>query len=521
MLIIFIATVALSLSANWLVRFVARKNGWLSKPLSPRHIHLQPVPRLGGVGVFISFIVMTAVAEITKPEWLPASAFMRLLIPATVMFGVGLWDDLRPVSPKVKLLFQIACGGALFLWMRQAHLGESIASHQFGAFTMLTVSIAWVVVVCNSINLIDGVDGLAGGTAVVALAAIGWIAWCAGQVQISFLAIILIASTLGFLRFNMNPATMFLGDGGSLFLGFMISALGAAWSTSHSLRSTIAVAIAILALPLTETGVSILRRFLSRRPMFTSDREHIHHKLLELGLTQRRVAYVLYSVTAVSGIAGIAMAYGRPITFFLGLCTLIILIVSGVVALGYAEFAELARITRRVIDQRRIVANNVGLRKIANQISRTPCLGRLGDELRSAFGAMQFDGFQLSLAPWFVEAVPCEARSAITRWGMVVDSRLLDSSCWTMGIDLYSEQHGNLGWIGLTRSVNKGTLLFDANVIVETLQPAIIAALEKCLSTQCHQDPAWVKNSWVWSPVHTKLPIRVTAVSDSSNSALL
>jgi UDP-GlcNAc:undecaprenyl-phosphate GlcNAc-1-phosphate transferase len=522
MLITFMTAVVVSLAANWLVRSVAHENGWLSKPRSPRHIHLHPVPRLGGVGVFVSFIVMTAIAGILKPEWLPAIAFMKLLIPATVMFGVGLWDDLRPVSPKVKLLFQVICGGALFLWMRQAHLGGSLGNGKFDGTIMVGLCVVWVVIVCNSINLVDGVDGLAGGTAVLALAAIAWIAWCAGQGQIAYLAVILIASTLGFLWFNIHPATMFLGDGGSLFLGFMISAFGAAWSTSHSLKSTFAVTGTILALPLTETVVSIFRRFLNRRSMFASDREHMHHKLLERGLTQRRVAYVLCSIAAVSGVAGIAMAFGSTTTFLLGVSTVVVVLTAGVVALGYEEFAELARITRKVIDQRRIVANNVVLRKIAMRISKTACMGSLGNELQIALNSIQFDGFELSLTPWFVEAVPCEIRSAMGKWGTFVETRLIDSSCWSIGIDLYSERTGNLGRIKLTRTVDKGPLLFDVNVIVETLQPAIVTALEQCLSAQCHQNQAWVKDHpRVWSPSPTKLPIRIAVVSDSSNSAIL
>jgi hypothetical protein len=294
---------------------------------------------------------------------------------------------------------------------------------------------------------------------------------------------------------------MFLGDSGSLFLGFMISALGAGWSNSHSLKSTIAVVVVILALPLAETGVSITRRFLSGRSMFLSDREHLHHKLLEHGFSQSRVAYLLYAVAAVSGLAGIAMAIGGPKTFVLSVSMVIVLVVAGVVALGYAEFVEIARVARRVIEQRRIIANNVVLRKIADRISKTACLGTLGNEIQIAFGAMQFDGFEMSLAPWFVAAVPCETRSAVAKWGTSVKTRPFDSSCWTMGIDLRSEQYGSLGSIGLARAMNKGSLLFDANVIVTALQPAIVTALERCLCAQCHQNQAWVKfHSWVRSP---------------------
>jgi UDP-GlcNAc:undecaprenyl-phosphate/decaprenyl-phosphate GlcNAc-1-phosphate transferase len=510
MLIAFVATLVLSLSASWVVRYVANEYGWLSKPRSERHIHLHPVPRFGGIGVFTSFVVVTGAAAVVKPNWLPRQGFLMLLIPATIMFAVGLWDDVKPVSARVKLGFQIASGGTLFLWMRHTAIGHTVLEWRFGSTVLLIGTITWVVLVTNSMNLVDGVDGLAGGTAALSLVAIACVASQAGQGPIVFLAIILIASTLGFLRFNLNPATMFLGDGGSLFLGFMISALGLAWSDKQTLLTTSGVAVAILALPLAETGVSIARRFISGRPLFAPDRDHLHHKLLERGLSQRSAAYLLYAVAIVSGGAGIGMAIGGYKTFAVSFSIVVVMLVGGVLTLGYAEFLEVGGILLGLVNQRRVIANDVLLRKVADRISNSSCLGTLADELEASLRSIPFDGFELSLSPWFITHVPCEHRSAIRNWGCTAKTRSLDPACWRIKIDLSSEQYGRLGSVTFARVMNRGSLLFDVNVLVRALHPAITSALERCLASQCHHKTAATQHHVVWNiePVSDLPPVR-------------
>src|SRR6202023_4148786 len=164
----------------------------------------------------------------------------------------------------------------------------------------LPITVLWVIGITNAFNLIDGLDGLAAGSALFSTLVVFVVAIFSGSSLVSLLTIALAGAILGFLRFNFNPATIFLGDCGSLFIGFILSALALEGATQKA-PTVIAVAIPVVSfgLPILETTLSILRRLISGRPVFTADREHIHHKLLQHGLTHRQVVIVLYGVSAV------------------------------------------------------------------------------------------------------------------------------------------------------------------------------------------------------------------------------
>lgn len=484
MLIALVVSCLLSVLINWIVRSIACRNGWVSSPFSKRDIHRHAVPRLGGIGVFVSFAVVISAAAIFRPALLPHSSLLRLMIPATAIFAVGVWDDVRPLSARVKLALQVVCGAALFGWMRFTPVGQALHNLEFGPIIVLVGTIAWIVLVSNSINLVDGVDGLAGGTTALSLAAVTCISIRTGQLGIAFLAIVLIGSVFGFLKFNVHPATLFLGDSGSLFLGFMISALAITATTSRAPFQAIAVPLAILALPLAETAVSILRRFLGGQMIFAADREHIHHKLLDRGFSQRRVSSVLYLVAAICGLSGLAIALGSYFVVIGSIVALLLALSLGVLALGYVEFDELGDIVRRIWRQRRVVANNVSIRKLAERIRNTQCLGEVGEDLRRTFLELEFDGFEFLISPFLGDVLQCDIRAKATNWGFAVETRETDPACWSMGIDLLSEEHGKLGWVRLARKSERGELLFDANVLVGELRPAISLALERCLSAR-------------------------------------
>jgi UDP-GlcNAc:undecaprenyl-phosphate GlcNAc-1-phosphate transferase len=431
--------------------------------------------------VFFSFTIVTAATELLRPGWFDQSGFLWLLVPATVMFGVGIYDDFRPLSPRFKLFVQVVCGATLFFWLRWTPLGFFLRNIEFGEVGLLVGTIVWVVVVSNSINLIDGVDGLAGGTAVLTLTAIVCLACRAGRSEVAVLAVILIGSLLGFLRFNFNPATMFLGDGGSLFVGFMISVFGIIWGGSRALASTVGIAIAILALPLAETGVSVSRRFLSGRPLFSPDREHMHHKLLDRGLSQRQAVLVLYAMALICGLSGISIAIGGPYVFAISFVILTVILGLGLFTLGYVEFLEVGRLAKRLLEQRRVMANDVVLRRLIKRIQCTGCIGEIVDELRLSLSAMRFDGLELRIAPWLGEHIRCERRTAGMRWGCALESKVLHAACWTMELELDSTSYGSLGCLRLASKVERGSLLFDANLLVSELQPAVVSALERCI----------------------------------------
>lgn len=206
----------------------------------------------------------------------------------------------------------------------------------------LVATILWILPVTNAFNLVDGLDGLAAGSALFSILTLTATSMLHGRVLISLLALALAGSILGFLRFNFNPATIFLGDCGSLFIGFLLSVLAIAGSEKGSTAVAVAIPIVSFGLPILETGISVVRRLLSGQPIFKADRQHIHHKLLERGLSHRQVVVVLYGVSALFALLSVFMLY--PNGAMQGLLLLIVGVVIwlGVQHLNYPEFLRSA-----------------------------------------------------------------------------------------------------------------------------------------------------------------------------------
>jgi UDP-GlcNAc:undecaprenyl-phosphate GlcNAc-1-phosphate transferase len=206
-----------------------------------------------------------------------------------LIFALGVYDDIHAVSPFVKVAVQSVAGAILFAGgLRILDLPVLFGTHRFPWFVGLPLTVLWVLAITNAFNLIDGLDGLAAGSALFSTMVVFAVALVSGSSLVSLMALALAGSILGFLRFNFSPATIFLGDCGSLFIGFMLSAL--ALQGAQKAPTIIAVAIPVVSfgLPILETALSIVRRFLGGRPVFTADREHIHHRLLKRGLSTRR-----------------------------------------------------------------------------------------------------------------------------------------------------------------------------------------------------------------------------------------
>src|SRR5204862_2822095 len=170
------------------------------------------------------------------------------------------------------------------------------------AWLALPLAILWVLWITNAFNLLDGVDGLAAGSALFSTLTVFVVSLVSGNFLVSSLTLALAGAILGFLRFNFNPATIFLGDCGSLFIGFMLSALALAGAGKSPTLVAVAIPVVCFGLPVLETVLSVIRRFLSGQPLFSGDRGHIHHKLLERGFSQRKVVLILYSVSAICGL---------------------------------------------------------------------------------------------------------------------------------------------------------------------------------------------------------------------------
>ena len=235
-----------------------------------------------------------------------------LLSAAAFIFVVGLIDDIKGIRARIKLLAQLAA--AIAVCSAGIRIERIVIANwltlDFGWFAW-PLTIVWIIGITNAVNLCDGLDGLATGIAGVACGVIAILAISSGQIVMAVLMLAMLGSLTGFLFYNFNPAKIFMGDCGSMFLGFTIAASSVLCSTKSSALVGLALPVLALGIPIFDTLFSMLRRFLQRRSIFASDRSHFHHRLLDLGLCQRHVVIIAYVVTLVMAGLGMFMMVTR------------------------------------------------------------------------------------------------------------------------------------------------------------------------------------------------------------------
>lgn len=286
--------------------------------MNERTIHTKKIARIGGVAIYVAFIV--SMALFVKVD----DALNRILIGGTIMFIGGLVDDMLELKPKYKLMFQsvsaialIAFGGVALDTIRlpfQIQISLGIIS--------FLVTFAWVIGITNAVNLIDGLDGLAGGISVIVLIVIASLSVLEGRIDIMMLSLILAGSTLGFLLFNSHPASIFMGDCGALFLGFIISAISLLGFKSSTLI-TLGLPILLLGIPILDTVSAIIRRKLNGKSFSDADKNHLHHVLMKR-FGHRNTVLILYIVTALFGMT----AYVYIVNKDIGMLTLFIMAIA-------------------------------------------------------------------------------------------------------------------------------------------------------------------------------------------------
>ena len=400
----FAITVLLSSFLTWGVRNFARHYGLAPLPHANRHIHKAAIPRLGGLAIFASFLAVFLLYSVLT-RWRLASPASNgdvasILMLAAGVFLVGLLDDLIGLKPWLKLAVEAAAGTGLFV---SGIRFDFCARHLAGSYTSIicfVATVGWVVLICNAINLIDGVDGLAAGAALFSMITLFAVA-VGVRPGVSISVVILAGSVFGFLIFNFNPASIFMGDSGSLFIGFALSAFALAEQPKHSSNfSGLLVPLVCFALPLTDVGLSVLRRFLNGHSLFGADKEHIHHKLLALGLTQRQVVAILYGVSAVFSILSLFLLHPSPASIVPVVGVLLLTIFFGVRKLRYHEFTEVLRPREISLLKRRRLANNIALRKAAAGLKIAGDTNTIQTLLEGCL-TNEFDGFALVLSDEF------------------------------------------------------------------------------------------------------------------------
>jgi UDP-GlcNAc:undecaprenyl-phosphate GlcNAc-1-phosphate transferase len=332
-----------------LVRRLALRLGAVSNP-GGRNVNERTVPRLGGIAIAVGFLVPllalfpaeSAVASALRTDW---RKFVGLLAGATLLAAIGVLDDTKRVRATHKLLVQVVA--ATIAYWAGFHI-DAVRLPLFGALSMgifaVPVTVLWIVAIVNAVNLIDGLDGLAAGVVFFAGVTNLVVACMSQDVFVSAVMATMLGAVIGFLFFNFNPARIFMGDSGSYFLGFV---LGTTSASASSQKASTAVSILVpmiaLGLPIFDTLFALVRRYLERRPLFSPDRGHVHHRLLDMGLTHRRAVLILYGVCMAFTATAIAVYLGRSWQIGVALLCATAVLIGLVRFVGYFEYLVLVR----------------------------------------------------------------------------------------------------------------------------------------------------------------------------------
>ena len=299
-LIAFGIALAVSLFITPGVMWVAGRTGAYDAP-DARKVHEHPIPRIGGLGIYIAFMA-AVLLEIEH-------GILGILAGGTVIVLVGLIDDYKNLPAKVKLLGQITAAAVTVVLfdVRIDFITDPFGDYIYLEFMAIPATIFWIVGITNTVNLIDGLDGLAAGVATIASMTIFLVSLQFGFEPIAVLTAALAGSAFGFLYYNFNPARIFMGDTGSMFLGFILAGISVFGAVKSAATIALIVPILALGLPILDTTFAIVRRKRAGVPIFKPDRGHLHHRLLDLGFSQRQAVLLMYVISALLGLAAIAL----------------------------------------------------------------------------------------------------------------------------------------------------------------------------------------------------------------------
>ena len=489
---IFVVAIVGSTALTRWMRDFANARGWSAPPTSERHIHSQSIPRLGGVAVFATLWCIALLAW--AAELFGASGHLfshtafKILGPASIVFIVGLIDDFRSLGPYIKFIAQIAAAILLFCNGFGISRLSLLGGHpHLGWIVGLPLTILWVVWITNAFNLIDGLDGLAAGSALFSTIVTCVVAILLHTDGILVLTVALAGAIAGFLRYNFNPASIFLGDCGSLFIGFLLSAVALAGSQKAPTVLAVAIPVVSLGLPILDVTVAVMRRFLSCKKLFAADREHIHHKLLGMGISHRQAVLVLYGVSACFGLLSLFLLHPAGALVTAVLIAVVIGVPFGVKQLRYHEFSELGRFANRTLHQRHVIANDISIRRAQEQLPSCSSLLRFCQVLEHCFRPAGFDGFSLNLTsetPADPEVFPfTEVGGSKLRFFWNHSLRRSETA-WSLNLSLTKRNGLRLGTFTLYRKNPSRPLLMDVEILTATgFTNTIAAVVEKMHDT--------------------------------------
>lgn len=323
----FLISFAISLILTPVVIKVGPKFGYLDIPKDNRRMHKRPMPIAGGVAIYLAATVAILV-------FIPLNKnIISLLIGSTVILISGLLDDKYSISPKAKIFFQLAAGLIIALSGSQIEFFTNIISTKevvWLKYLSIPVTLFWICGITNTVNLIDGLDGLAAGISLISAVSLMCIALKMNLLAVAIIAAAIGGGCLGFLPYNFNPAKIFMGDTGALYLGFMLSYISIQGVMKYATTLMIFVPVLVLGVPVFDTAFAMIRRYISGKKIFAADKGHLHHRLLALGLTQRQTVLILYAISLIFGIlANVISDFDPVIGIIISLLIIILIFLVG------------------------------------------------------------------------------------------------------------------------------------------------------------------------------------------------
>ncbi len=330
----FVAAAIIAFAATPLVKVFAGKIGAIDVPKDARRMHKVPIPRLGGLAIFMGFLVAVLLFVDIDYE-------MRgILLGSVVIVFVGVIDDIVQLPAVIKLIGQIL---AAFIPVLHGVRMDIITN--FNVFSdkpyislgilSIPITIIWIVGITNAVNLIDGLDGLAVGVSFIASFSLLLIALVASEPQLAIITAALAGACMGFLPFNFNPARIFMGDTGAMFLGFILSTISIQGLFKFYAVISFAVPFLILGLPIFDTTFAIIRRLLEGRSPMSPDRGHLHHRLIDMGFSQKQTVAILYSMSGLLGLSAVVLTSTGALK-----ALILIFAVLAVAIIAYAVFLK-------------------------------------------------------------------------------------------------------------------------------------------------------------------------------------
>ena len=308
---------------------LAIRIGAVDKP-NARKVHTKIMPRMGGLAIYVSFFVVLFLSQSMTQQ------LLGLFLGGTVLVIVGIIDDMKDIPAKVKLCGQIVAAcivvafGVRVDFMTNIFHGDTFFLSVFS----IPVTIIWIVSIINAVNLIDGLDGLAAGISIIAAITMAIVGYASGQAAMASMAMILIGATLGFLRYNFHPAKIFMGDTGSMFLGYNLAVFAVLGVAKSFTLLSLVTPILVLAIPILDTLFAIIRRKMNHKPIFKPDKHHLHHCLLNYGFSHRDTVLIIYAVSAILALCGLIMTYLNSTQGICLLAVISVVIIYGAVKIG-------------------------------------------------------------------------------------------------------------------------------------------------------------------------------------------